>query len=150
MDHRAAVVLRQSILAVFLLGIAGSSAELILLGHHEDVKQLIPLILFGLAAAQLLWMSLTGARLAFRVFQATMALFVLSGLVGMWLHFQANREFQLEVDPSAAGWDLVMRVLRAKAPPALAPGMMVQFGLLGLAYAFRHPRLDHAAPFTRS
>jgi hypothetical protein len=28
------------------------------------------------------------------------------------------------------------KILHAKAPPLLAPGMMMQMGLLGLAYAF--------------
>ena len=32
--------------------------------------------------------------------------------------------------------------MRAKAPPVLASGIMVQFGLLGLVYAYRHPALD--------
>jgi hypothetical protein len=35
------------------------------------------------------------------------------------------------------------------ATPALAPGTMVQFGLLGLLYTYRHPRLDAAERETR-
>jgi hypothetical protein len=137
-------ILRLAVLAVFLLGVIGSMAELLLLGHYEDVNQLVPLILFAAALALLAWMSIGGSRLACGVFQATMGLFVASGLLGVWLHAQANREFQLEVDPSAAGWTLFMKVMRAKAPPALAPGLMVQLGLLGLAYAYRHPRFENA------
>jgi hypothetical protein len=37
-------------------------------------------------------------------------------------------------------WELVEKVMRAKAPPVLAPGMMLQFGLLGLAYAYSDSR----------
>jgi hypothetical protein len=37
-------------------------------------------------------------------------------------------------------WVLVEKVLRAKAPPLLAPGMMLQLGLLGLAYVFSDSR----------
>jgi len=37
-------------------------------------------------------------------------------------------------------WELVQKVMRAKAPPVLAPGMMLQFGLLGLAYAYSDSR----------
>ena len=36
---------------------------------------------------------------------------------------------------------LFWKAMAAKTPPALAPGAMTQLGLLGLAYAFRHPAL---------
>ncbi len=36
-------------------------------------------------------------------------------------------------------WDLLEKVLHAKAPPLLAPGMMMQLGLLGLAYVYTDP-----------
>ncbi len=150
MAHPAVVVLRRSILAVFVLGVVGSFAELLLLGHDEDLPQFIPLVLFGVALALLAWAAATGARPAFLAFRATMALFIVAGVVGSWLHFQANREFQMEVDPSLAGWALLAEALQAKSPPALAPGVMVQFGLLGLAWTFRHPRLESQDPSTRS
>jgi hypothetical protein len=150
MAQAAAVVLRRSILAVFVLGVVGSFAELLLLGHVEDLPQFIPLVLFAVALALLVWIAATGARLAFLAFRATMALYIVAGLLGAWLHFQANREFQLEVDPSAAGWNLVLKVLQAKAPPALAPGVMVQFGLLGLAWTVGHPQLESTDASIRS
>ncbi|MGE3887581.1 MAG: hypothetical protein AB7H81_14200 [Vicinamibacterales bacterium] len=150
MAQPAVVVLRRSILAVFVLGVVGSLTELLLLGHDEDLRQFIPLVLFGVALALLAWAAATHARPAFLAFRATMALFIVAGLVGSWLHFQANREFQLEVDPSLAGWALLAEALQAKSPPALAPGVMVQLGLLGLAWTFRHPRLESQDPSTWS
>jgi hypothetical protein len=45
------------------------------------------------------------------------------------------------MDPSLSGWPLFVKVVTAKAPPALAPGVMVQLGLLGLVYTYRHPAL---------
>jgi len=150
MAHPAVVVLRRSILAVFLLGVVGSFAELLLIGHDEDVPQFVPLVLFGLALGLLAVLAATGARPALLAFRATMVLFMAAGLLGSWLHFQANREFQLEVDPSLAGWALLAESLQAKSPPALAPGVMVQLGLLGLAWTFRHPRLESRDLSTRS
>jgi hypothetical protein len=70
-----------------------------------------------------------------------MVLFIVSGLAGFVLHYQGNREFQLEVNPSLDGLELFLKVIRAKAPPALAPGAMIHLGLLGLAYTYRHPAL---------
>jgi hypothetical protein len=65
-----------------------------------------------------------------------MALFIGAGLLGMFFHFQGSREFQLEMDPTMSGIDLVWHVLRAKSPPTLSPGTMVQMGILGLGYAY--------------
>jgi hypothetical protein len=39
-----------------------------------------------------------------------------------------------------SNWELLEKILRAKAPPLLAPGMMLQLGLLGLAYVFSDPK----------
>jgi hypothetical protein len=39
-----------------------------------------------------------------------------------------------------SNWELLEKILRAKAPPLLAPGMMLQLGLLGLAYVFSDSR----------
>ena len=63
-------------------------------------------------------------------------------MLGAWLHFQVNMEFQLEMDPSLAGMQLFRKAILAKTPPALAPGAMLQLGLIGLAYTFRHPALQ--------
>ena len=70
-----------------------------------------------------------------------MALFVLTGVLGIGFHYAANVEFQREMDPSIHGMALFWKAMAAKTPPALAPGSMTQLGLLGLAYAFRHPAL---------
>ena len=68
-----------------------------------------------------------------------MVLFIASGILGMYLHYRANVEFQREVDPAIAGRELLMKAITAKTPPALAPGSMSQLGLIGLAYAYRYP-----------
>ena len=55
----------------------------------------------------------------------------------MVLHYRANMEFKLEMDPSLSGFALFSSVVRAKAPPALAPATLALLGLLGLTSAFR-------------
>jgi hypothetical protein len=60
----------------------------------------------------------------------------------MLLHYGGNSEFQREVDPAIGGWSLVVKVMTAKAPPALAPAGLIQLGLLGLLYTYRHPALQ--------
>jgi hypothetical protein len=65
-----------------------------------------------------------------------MILIVGAGLLGVYFHFNGSREFQLEMDPQMRGTSLVWHVLRAKSPPTLAPGSMMQLGILGLGYAY--------------
>jgi hypothetical protein len=129
-------------LAVLLgFGMVGISADLTLLQHYEDANQLIPLWLTGLGLAAVCWSALAPGTAALRVVQLIMLLFVGAGVAGVVLHFQANAEFQREIDPALGGMALFWKVVEAKAPPALAPGVMVQLGLLGLVYTYRHPAL---------
>jgi hypothetical protein len=132
---------RRILLAIMLLGIAGISLELWLMAHTEDVYQLIPLWLAGMAIVASLLLVRRPSPGTVRVFQVVMVLFLLSGVVGMALHFQVNMEFQLEMDPALNGMALFQKAILAKTPPALAPGAMIQLGLIGLAYTFRHPAL---------
>ena len=133
--------LRRVLLGILLLGMAGTSTELLLLQHDEDATQLIPLLLIGAGYIVVAWNALRRSRLSLTVLQILMVLFVASGVLGMVFHSQANAEFQLEIDPALAGSTLWWRVLQAKTPPALAPGVMAQLGLIGLAYAYRHPAI---------
>jgi hypothetical protein len=132
---------RRFVLAILLLGMIGSLVELVLLEHDEDLNQWIPLVLLGLGILGFAAVAAWPALPLIRFLQILMAFFVVAGLVGMALHFKANLEFQTELDPSASGWPLWLKSLRAKAPPALAPGVMIQLGLLGLVYTFRQPAL---------
>jgi hypothetical protein len=99
---------------------------------------LIPLGLLGLGLVTIAWHILRPSRASLLAVQLVMGLFLAAGLAGVFFHYRANVEFQLEGDPSLAGRALLWKVLQAKAPPALAPGVMVQLGLLGLAYTYRY------------
>lgn len=128
------------VLAILVLGMTGTAAELVLLQHYEDAWQIVPIALIGLASLVLVWHGTTNGAASVRALQVVMALFVFSGLVGTGLHHNANAEFELEMDPSLSGFRLFRESLSG-ATPALAPGTMVQLGLLGLVYTYRHPRV---------
>lgn len=132
---RAIPPLRRFLLFVFLVGTVGAAADLFLLEHFEDKPQLIPLALLGLAVIVLVWHVINRGRASVRVLQIVMVLFVIAGLTGLVLHYQGSAEFQLEVNPDLSGMELFLKAIRAKAPPALGPGAMINLGLLGLAYA---------------
>jgi hypothetical protein len=115
-----------------------------LVGHTEGFWQWLPLLLMGLSLVPLVIYAGFGRRasraaLFLRVFQILMFLFMASGLVGLFLHYDAKVEFKHETDPTLTGWPLFRDALKSAVPPVLAPAAMIQFGLLGLAYAWRHP-----------
>ena len=132
---------RRILLAILLIGVVGITVELLLLGHDEDLNQFIPLALAAATVLMCIVVSVKPSLTTVRVFQFLMLLLVISGALGVYLHFKATSEFQLEMDPTLAGWALFRKAILAKAPPALAPGAMTQLGLIGLAYTFRHPAL---------
>jgi len=135
-------LLRRGLLVLLVIGAVGLVGELILLEHYEDLPQFIP---FGLLSLTLLvtaghWMD--GKKRSLRAFQTVMLMLVIAGPVGMFLHLKGNHEMEREFDPSLLGLDLWLEVFRGEAP-TLAPGTLVQFGLLGLLYAYRHPALSN-------
>jgi hypothetical protein len=143
--------LRRLLLGLLLFGLGGTATDLLLLGHYEDAWQLIPLAAVGLGVLACIAVGVaarTGPLPAgtLRLFQGIMLLLIASGAAGMVLHYRANMEFKLEMDPSLSGLALFASVVRAKAPPALAPATLVLLGLLGLASSFRRgddPPSDH-------
>ena len=138
-------LLRRWILVVLVLGLLGTVTELVLLEHYEQPLQFVPLVLI-VAALAALWWEFTRSDLASRrATQIVMALFVLAGFAGVAAHFYGSAEYQLELNPDMSNWELLEKILRAKAPPLLAPGMMLQLGLLGLAYVFSDSRFRRSS-----
>ena len=128
--------LRRAVLVVLLFGCLGTLAELYLIGHYEDTWQFVPL---SLLVAVIL---VTGAYLRRpadslrRVVAAVMWICVVSGVAGSWLHYSGNVEFEREMYPDRAGFELVRESLSG-ATPVLAPGTMIVIGLFGLIAAWR-------------
>jgi hypothetical protein len=133
------MTMRPLILAVLFVGLFGMGAELLLLQHTKSPWELIPLVLIGLALAILTWHAITKHPASVRAVQGIMGLFLIAGVAGIALHYQSSMEFKLETNASLSGWALFWAAMSAKTPPALAPGAMIQLGLLGLAYTYRHP-----------
>ena len=131
--------LRRAVLTIFVVSVVGAAADLLLTEHYEDLWQLAPLALFAASLVVLAWHGARRDRASLRTHQALMVLFIVSGFVGLVLHFQANVEFEREMYPDLSGPSLVWKAVRGTSPPSLAPGAMIALGLLGLAYAYRHP-----------
>ncbi|MGI9078176.1 MAG: hypothetical protein ACR2G6_12745 [Gemmatimonadaceae bacterium] len=140
MESTTLSVIRTILFATLILGILGILAELLLLEHTEGFWQQMPLYLLFAGLGVLVWHAIDRRAASVRVVQGTMLLFVASGAIGAILHYKGNVEFELEMNAASRGFDLFMEAMMG-ATPALAPGAMIQLGLVGLAYTFRHPAL---------
>lgn len=136
--------IRRLLIGVLLLGIAGVSADLLLLDHVESATQRIPVIVLALSIVMLVSHLLVRRRGTVRLLQAVFLTFIACGGLGAYFHFEGNSAFQLEIDPDLSQRDLIWKALRAKAPPALAPLAFVQLGLVGLVWSYRHPLLHRS------
>ncbi|HET8771362.1 MAG TPA: hypothetical protein VFM71_10305 [Gemmatimonadaceae bacterium] len=134
-------ILRRGILALLALGAMGVITELILLEHYEEPAQFVPLALLALTLATILWHWIDGGRRSLRAFQVVMLLMVVAGTIGIGLHLRENVATELDLNPGSSGLAFWLEVVRGDLP-TLAPGTLVQFGLLGLLYAYRHPALN--------
>lgn len=134
-------ILRRGILALLALGAMGVITELILLEHYEEPVQFVPLALLALTLATILWHWIDGGRRSLRAFQVVMLLMVVAGTIGIGLHLRENVASELDINPGSSGLAFWIEVVRGDLP-TLAPGTLIQFGLLGLLYAYRHPALN--------
>jgi hypothetical protein len=133
--------LQLRLFALLALGFLGTGAELVLLDHTEGFWQKLPLGLVVLGLLALVLHVFVESRFCLRLFQSAMALAIAGGAIGLYLHLDGNMEFELEMHPNESGWPLIWRSLKG-ATPALAPGMMILLGLLGLTAAQRQPSLE--------
>ena len=123
-----------------VIGAVGTAVELFLLGHYVDRWQLAPLLLISALLVALTWYRFSSSHRPVLAVQWISVLTAASAAVGIYWHFQANVEWELETTPELGGLALFREVITG-ALPLLAPGTMLQLGLLGLVWAYRHPRL---------
>lgn len=125
------VAIGRTLLALLLFGVGGTLVELLLLEHWDGWKQWVPLAMLAVAIPVLVWALIRSKHRAPIGVRPLMVLYVVSGVLGTWFHYRGNAEFELEMAPDAHGWALFREAVTG-ATPALAPGTMVWFGLLGL------------------
>lgn len=144
------LLLRDLIFGIIVVGTLGLIAELLLQDHIETWQQWIPLVLLGLGLAATTVVRVSPGRRKMVIFRVIMFSYLAAGALGVYLHVAGNVEFAIERTPELGGLALVWEALRG-ATPALAPGALAQLGLLGMAYAFRHPALrKHPHALTES
>ena len=133
--------IRLILLITVVSGMIGVEAELFLLDHIKPLLQLVPVLLIGLGVAAIAWYGIARTGQSMKVFQTTMALCIASGLLGIVVHLAFSASEATKKDKMLHGLALFRVALTGVAPP-FAPAAMIQIGLVGLAYTFRHPALD--------
>lgn len=131
--------MRASLLFLFVFGALGTGTELLLLGHTGGVWQRLPVVLLGAGVLAAGLHGVLRRRATVRLLAALSLIFVLSGFAGFYLHYRNNAEFEREMYPDRRGAEL-FREAMSGALPALAPGAMIQLGLIGLLWSWRHPQ----------
>jgi len=117
----------------------------LLLEHYDGWRQWIPLSVLAATSLVLAWQAMAPSAGSARVLRILMWLLIVGGIAGMVLHVQGNLEFEAELNPGMTGWPLWTEVARG-ATPALAPGSLIPFGLLGLLYSSRYRTLAPKEP----
>jgi len=137
--NESSMTLRRLLLWLLLLGLAGMATELTLLGHYEDPSMLIPFLAMALAAAGAAVRLARPSASSVRWVRASMVPMMAAGFTGGYLHYLGGLAFQADMDPTLSRVQLFWKVIHMHAPPMLAPGMLIQFALLGLVSTYRDP-----------
>ena len=134
------MTIRRQVVWLLVFSSVGLIAELVLIRHWDGVWQVVPLALLGLG------LLVVAVRASTRVMRGVMGLFILSGLVGTFLHYLGKVEFALERNQALTGWALIRETLKGTSPPILAPGAMIAIGLLGLVAVSKDDRQERGSP----
>lgn len=132
--------IRRLLLATLLFTMSGVVVELVLLEHYDDRIQWVPFVVLTLGILMSAAALLRASRPVLLAFRAVMALMLLAATAGLYFHYRGNVAFELEMTPTLRGGELFWKSITG-ATPALAPGTLALFGLVGLIAAYRHPAL---------
>ena len=136
--------LRRLLLGLLLFGLAGTATELLLISHDEDIWQTIPIVAIALAVLVSIGLAATSRAtppaVLMQSFQGMMVLLILTGGAGMVLHYRANMEFKLEMDPTLGGLALFWSVRSGQDAPRSRPGGTGAAGTAGAHLCIPSPR----------
>ena len=139
-DTALVAFIRRALLAILIFGLVGTEIELFLLKHTDGFWQLVPVVLLG---ATLLLVIVTAARpgpATLGALRIVMGVFLIAGIIGVYQHFTGNVGYEKESNPGLGGADLYKAALMGSTP-LLAPGVMLQLGLIGLLFTYKHPAI---------
>ena len=129
--------LRRFLLLLTVSLFAGALVELWLVGHTEDVIQLVPFVLSVVGIVVCLLVFFWPSTGTIQVMRIWMAVIILGTLLGVYLHIEGNVAFEREVDPQATTSKLILQGLGG-GNPLLAPGILAIAALIAAAATYRY------------
>jgi len=136
----AIAVIRKILLVMLVASLLGTAAELVTIGHVKPIVQLLPILVLGLSTGAIAAYGISKSGKAIRVLQSAMVLCIVSGFLGIFVHIGVSASEAKSKDKTLEGMKLVRVAITGVAPP-LAPAILIQIGLVGLAYSYKHPAL---------
>ncbi|MEO0507385.1 MAG: hypothetical protein AAF090_14615 [Bacteroidota bacterium] len=125
--------LKRTLFITLLFIAIGTVMELYLLEHYEDRLQLIPIVCIALLLVLVIVLRFQKSKGLEWIYKLVLLLTSASGVYGVFLHLNANYEFEQGMRPSAKAWDLFVESLSG-ALPTLAPASMIVLALIGYSY----------------
>ena len=138
-------IVRRILLMTLIGSMIGVEIELFLLDHLKPVMQLVPVLLMAFGLAVIGWYGITRNPASMKVFQATMGVCIATGVLGIFVHLGFSATEAAKKDKTLQGFPLIRAALTGIAPP-FAPAALIEIGLVGLAYTFRHPVIADKDP----
>lgn len=122
--------------AVFVMTVA----ELLFLAHWSQTIQLLPFALSGWGLISLSLAYFNPGPGTIRFLRWSMIVIGLCSLIGVYEHMANNLGFQMEIQPNATTWELLMATLEG-ANPVLAPGILALGAAIGWTAAYQNTSL---------
>ena len=122
--------------AVFIMTVT----ELFFLSHWTETIQLLPFALSGWGLIVLALAYFKPSSTTINVLRWSMLVIGLCSLIGIYEHMANNLGFQMEFQPNATTWELIMATLEG-ANPVLAPGILLLGAAIGWTAAYQYSAL---------
>jgi hypothetical protein len=115
--------------------------ELFFLSHWTETIQLLPFLLSGWGLLTLFLAYFRPGPMTINLLRWSMILIGLCSLIGIYEHMSNNLGFQMEIQPNATTWELIMATLEG-ANPVLAPGILMLGAAIGWTAVYQHSALE--------
>ena len=115
--------------------------ELFFLSHWTETIQLLPFLLSGWGLIVLSMAYFRPNTMTINILRWSMIVIGLCSLIGIYEHMANNLGFQMEIQPNATRWELIMATFEG-ANPVLAPGILMLGAAIGWTAAYGHSALE--------
>jgi hypothetical protein len=133
--------LRQFLLIISAGVFIMTVTELFFLSHWSETIQFLPFALSGLGLTTLILAYFRPGRGTMTLLRRSMIIIAACSLIGVYEHMANNLGFQMEIQPNATTWELILATLEG-ANPVLAPGILMLGAVIGVAATYQHPALE--------